>query len=343
MIALENVTTRAGAFTLRDISVSAEQGSWTVVLGAAGAGKTTLLEAVAGIRPVDSGAIRLRNADVTNTAPESRRLGIVYQHAYLFPHLSVRDNIAYGIRSAAAVDALVERFGASALLERDVTSLSGGERQVVALLRAIAPSPDILLLDEPFSALDAARRARVRSELRGWCRQRSATVVHVTHDLIEAGSLGDQGVMLEKGRVQQVGSMASLFREPASRSVAEFMGVENVLTGAAHGGASGLLHFVGDGVQLDAVGTHAGGAAHAVIRAEAITLARDAPRDASARNVLRGAVLELMEEGALMRVTVGLGATTLVAVITRASAEEMRLVVGEQITASIKATAVHIC
>lgn len=343
MIALEAVTARAGAFTLRDVNVSAAAATWTVVLGPAGSGKTTLLETVAGIRRASSGRIRLRDADVTNAAPETRGLGIVYQHAYLFPHLTVRQNIAYGIRSAAPVDALAEQFGARALLERDVSSLSGGERQVVALLRAIAPSPDILLLDEPFSALDSARRARVRAELRGWCRERRTTVVHVTHDLIEAGSLGDLGVVLEGGRVQQVASMATLFREPASSSVAEFMGVENVLTGTARAGASGLLRFASGGVELDAVGTHAGGAAHAVIRAEEIMLARAAPKDASVRNGLQGVVIDLMHEGALVRVTVAIGAATLVAVITRASADEMHLAVGETITASIKATAVHIC
>ena len=340
MIALEKLASRAGSFTLQDVSFTLPKGAWGVVLGPAGSGKTTMLETIAGIRAATAGRVILRGVDVTTHSPDARRVGMVYQHGYLFPHLTVEENIAYGADVTAARE-VAERLGADAFNARAVTSLSGGERQIVALARALAPSPDIVLLDEPFAALDPRRRVRVRAELRRLQREREMTVLHVTHDFVEAGTVGDLAIVMERGSVAQLGAPDVLFRKPSSASIAEFLGAENVFSGVISG--SGTLQFAGDGIELTGVGEHPGGAGHAVIRAEDVTIARERAASTSARNVLEGAVMEVAVDGPLARVTMGVGRTTLLAVVTRGAAEELGLAPGIPVVASIKATAVHLC
>ena len=347
MIKVARLGARAGDFTLRDISFSIPTGAWGIVLGPAGAGKTTLLETIAGIRSATSGIVSLRGADVTRDAPEQRRLGIVYQHAYLFPHLSVSENIAYAVTDSAAAQDVAMRLGADTLGNRPVASLSGGERQIVALARALAPRPDVLLLDEPLAALDHRRRAVIRAELRRMHRETGMTVLHVTHDFIEAGTLGDIAIVLRDGMVEQVEPPDVLFRKPASVAVADFLGFENVFSGQVSSlgdtPGEGLLSFTGGGLHLIGVGDHPGGAGHAVIRAEDVTLARGEPGTSSARNVLRGLVVSVSRHGALANVAIEVGATTLTATLTHAALQEMELAVGTPAVAIIKATSVHLC
>ena len=323
-------------------------GAWAILLGPAGSGKTTLLETVAGVRDASAGRVLLRGEDATTLQPERRRVGIVYQHGFLFPHLTVSENIGYGTHDADAARDIAVRFGADSLAGRSVASLSGGERQIVALARALAPNPDILLLDEPFSALDPRRRVRIRSELRRLLRERATTVIHVTHDFVEAGTLGDLAIVLEAGRVSQVGAPDTVFRKPASSAVADFLGAENVYSGRVtrvetHEAEIGMLCFSGNGIELVGVGDHPGGSAHAVIRAEDVVLARERPSPSSARNLLVGRVLEVAPDGVLARVTIAIGSTTLLAVVTQESARQLGLAPDDAVVASIKATAVHLC
>jgi len=147
MIGVDGLTVRVGEFTLDNVSFTVPNGAYGVVIGPAGSGKTTLLESIAGLLPLRSGRVALSGADVTRLPPERRPVGLVYQHGYLFPHLTVRENVAYGARSARDIDEVIDRFGLSLVAERDVTSLSGGERQLVALARALARRPAVLLLD----------------------------------------------------------------------------------------------------------------------------------------------------------------------------------------------------
>jgi ABC-type Fe3+/spermidine/putrescine transport system ATPase subunit len=201
MIEARGLSASAGSFELRDVSFVVPKGRWGVVVGPAGAGKTTLLETIAGIRPVSQGTVLLRGIPVTDLPPERRRLGIVYQRGYLFPHLSVAANVAYGAADSGYAEEIARRFGADRLHDRRVSALSGGERQVVALARALATKPDVLLLDEPFAALDQARKVRVRDELCALQREQQITVLLVTHDLAEAEELGEVRVGLEEGRL----------------------------------------------------------------------------------------------------------------------------------------------
>jgi molybdopterin-binding protein len=347
VIGVVGLGARAGHFALRDITFTVPTGAWGIVLGPAGAGKTTLLETIAGIRPVATGTVALRGVNVTRQAPEQRGIGMVYQHAYLFPHLSVGENIAYGAKNRDDAHEVAARLGADVLASRPVASLSGGERQVVALARALASRPDILLLDEPFAALDPRRRTSIRAELRRMHRDAGITILQVTHDFIEAGTLGDMAVVLSEGGAAQVDTPEVLFRRPATAAVADFLGFENVFSGhilSSEGSSEHrVLTFAGSGVDLIGIGDHPGGAGHAVIRAEDVALAREAPGPSSARNVLRGLVVSVSRHGALARVTMEVGGTHLTALLTGAALDDMHFAPGVPAVAIIKATAVHLC
>jgi molybdopterin-binding protein len=345
MIAVDALRARAGAFVLHDVSFSLPRGAWGIVLGTAGAGKTTLLETIAGVRTAESGRVVLRGDDVTRLPPEHRRVGIVYQHAFLFPHLSVRDNVCYGAVDPEHAVALATRFGAGPLLARDVRDLSGGERQMVALARALAPRPDILLLDEPFAAVDPRGRTRL---LRAVQRELALTVLHVTHDFGEAGTLGDLAILLDGGRLVQAAPPETMFRRPVSAAAAEFLGAENVYAGTATpleagaAGEAGTMLFRAGSLTLIGLG-EPGAATHAVIRGEDVVIARERSGASSARNVLEGVVAEVVTHGALARVTLDVADVPLVATVTAGSVSELGLLPGARAVATIKATAVHLC
>jgi molybdopterin-binding protein len=347
-----------GSFTMEDVTFTVPTGAYGVVIGPAGSGKTTLLETIAGITPRRAGTLRLGGVDTSSLPPERRGIGLVYQHGYLFPHLSVEENIAYGATDPSLVREVSRRIGAASLAGRDVRSLSGGERQLVAIARALATRPPFLLLDEPFSALDPRRRSTVRREVRAIHREWGITVLQVTHDFTEAGLLGDVAILLDAGRVLQHGPPEEVFRKPASPYIAEFLGAENVIAGtvrvledaapdwlAAEDVASPRYHAIefrsGD-LAIYTVGDAVAGPAYAVIRAEEVVLSTEASVS-SARNSFDGAIEEIATLGALTRVTVRIGETPLVAALTTRSAHELALRVGARVQASFKAMAVHLC
>jgi molybdopterin-binding protein len=350
MIALEHVHARAGKFQLIDISFTIPRGAYGIVIGPAGAGKTTLLETIAGVLPLTSGRVVLDDRDASSLPPEARGVGIVYQHGYLFPHLSVRQNIAYGAVGPAAAEEAATRFGIGAFADRAVGALSGGERQLVALARAVARRPSILLLDEPFSALDPRSRHSARRALRALYEEGRFTVLQVTHDFAEAGLLGDVAMIVDRGRLAQQGSPESVFRQPSSPYIADFLGAENVFAGTvqrADREVEGVpiqraLVFETAAFSLRAVGDVGPGPAHAVIRAEEIVLSLDTPVS-SMQNHFCGRVIELLSSGPLTRVSIDVNGVPLVASVTARSVAELELVVGKEIVASFKTTAVHLC
>jgi molybdopterin-binding protein len=276
-------------------------------------------------------------------------VGIVYQHGFLFPHLDVRANVRYGATDIRYADEISARFGVESLLGRPVRSLSGGERQIVALARALAPRPDILLLDEPFSALDPRGRTRIRRALHALQREQGVTVLQVTHDFAEAGTLGDLALLMDGGRLVQADAPAVLFRHPATAAAAEFLGAENIYAGTVtrreQGGSDGpdALEFEAGPFTLLAVGSMADGPAHAVIRGEDVALSRDTPVRGSSRNVLDGTVVELLVSGVVARVTLDIHGVPLVAVITAAALADLAIEVGATVRASVKAMSVHLC
>jgi molybdopterin-binding protein len=357
VISLKGVSARAGDFHLADVSFDVPQGGYGVVIGPAGSGKTTLLETIAGLIKPTSGTIRLGGDDLTNAPPEARRLGIVYQHAYLFPHLSVRGNVEYGAATRDAAADMSERFGVSALADRSVESLSGGERQLVAMARALARRPEVLLLDEPFSALDPRTRNVARRTVRAIYYERRFTALQVTHDFAEAGLLGDVVIMLDRGRVVQSGAPEQVFRKPSSPYIADFLGAENVFAGTARpiraeapdwvqGAdeefAEHAVAFTTDALTFYALGDVPAGPTHAVIRAEEISLSVE-PSMSSVQNQFRGRIVEIAPAGALSRITIDASGTLIVAAVTARSVRELQLSIGAEVVVGFKATAVHLC
>ncbi|HEX6533481.1 MAG TPA: ABC transporter ATP-binding protein [Gemmatimonadaceae bacterium] len=365
MIEVRGLGARVGGFALRDVTFTVPGGGYGVVIGPAGSGKTTLLETIAGIVPRSEGVLRLDGRDMSGVPPERRGIGFVYQQGYLFPHLGVARNIEYGAASPALAREMAARLGADVLYDRPVRGLSGGERQLVALARALATRPSVLLLDEPFSALDPRRRALVRRTVRALHRELGITVLQVTHDFTEAGLLGDVAILLDAGRVLQSGAPERVFREPASPYIAEFLGAENVFAGTVRvlgdaapdwevGGEGGAeeartlarghraIEFRAGPLSFYTVGDAVDGAGHAVIRAEEILLS-PGPSTSSARNQFQGTVVEVATLGALTRVTVDVAGAPLVAALTTRSAQELALEPGARVWASFKAMAVHLC
>jgi sulfate/thiosulfate transport system ATP-binding protein len=249
-IEVQHVSKRFGSFqALDDVSLDIAGGSLTAVLGPSGSGKSTLLRIVAGLEPQDSGAIRLAGADATPLAPQKRGVGFVFQHYAAFKHMTVRDNVAFGLKIRkrpgaeirTRVDELLELVQLQGFGHRYPAQLSGGQRQRMALARALAPEPKVLLLDEPFGALDA----RVRAELRGWLRrlhaERHTTTVFVTHDQEEAMAISDRIVVMNQGTVEQVGTARDIYERPTTRFVADFIGTANLLHARViEGSVSGL-------------------------------------------------------------------------------------------------------
>ena len=286
-VRLENVAKRFGATTVvSDVSLDIAQGELVALLGPSGSGKTTLLRLIAGFETVDAGRILLDGDDVTSRPALARHCGMVFQHYALFPHMSVGENIAYGLaaerlsradRDLRVVEALatVDLAGFEA---RPVTALSGGQQQRVALARALAPRPRVLLLDEPLSNLDPSLRGRTRRELRELVRRIGITTVLVTHEQEEAFDLADRIALLHLGRLEQLGTPESLYDRPATPFVAGFVGRASQLTGTIvsrderhalvrAAGAEWHARIVGDGT----------GAATVVLRPDALRFAASGP------------------------------------------------------------------
>ncbi len=232
-ISVSNANKRYGDFAaLDDVTIDIPEGSLTSLLGPSGSGKSTLLRSIAGLDSLDSGAIRINGRDVTGASPQQRDIGFVFQHYAAFKHLSVRDNVAFGLKIRkrpkaeidAKVDELLEIVGLVGFQRRFPAQLSGGQRQRMALARALAVDPKVLLLDEPFGALDA----KVREDLRKWLRRLHdevhVTTVLVTHDQQEALDVSDRIAVLNKGRIEQIGTPDDLYDRPANPFVASFLG-----------------------------------------------------------------------------------------------------------------------
>jgi thiamine transport system ATP-binding protein len=240
---------------LSDVSLTVDDGEFFTLVGPSGCGKTTTLRLVAGFESPTDGAVYFDDRRMAGVPPEDRNVGVVFQNYALFPHMSVGENVGYGLRftdwsaekkreRVAELLSLVDLKGTE---DRDPATLSGGQRQRVALARALAPDPDLLLLDEPLSALDAQLRERLRMQIRKIQSDLGITTLYVTHDQEEAMAVSDRLAVLSDGRVEQVGDPRSVYREPASRFVAEFLGDNNVFEGTVVESADGTATVrVGD-------------------------------------------------------------------------------------------------
>jgi len=343
MITIENVNIHLGEFDLREINLSIEKNEFFILMGPTGAGKTVLLEAIAGLIRVDSGHIVVDGRDVTGLPPEKRGVSIVYQDYSLFPHLTVRDNITYGLHfhrtpkaeAAKRFDRLVEDLDLSHLLHRLPANLSGGENQRIALARALIVDPKVLLLDEPLSALDPGFREDLRKGLKRLHETTDATFLMVTHDFSEALSLADRAAVMDGGKIKQVGGMKEIFQRPESTFVADFVGMKNLFTASFHDTKAAI-----NGLEIELGKSPENGHGYIAIRPEDVVLSRR-ELHSSMRNSFKGTVTEVTDQGLYYEVSIAIEAVTFKSLITKSSLFDLEIGEGSHIYLSFKATAIH--
>jgi ABC-type Fe3+/spermidine/putrescine transport system ATPase subunit len=338
MIEIRALSLHIGDFHLKDINLSIRDGEYFVILGPTGAGKTVLMECIAGLYRSRQGEIWLGGTEVTQLASEERNVGYVPQDYVLFPFLNVAENIAFGLRHAKysrdeiqqRVGRLTDMVGVSHLLRRDTRSLSGGEKQRVALARALAPSPRILLLDEPLSALDQRTAKSLRLELRRVHRELGLTTVHITHDLMEAMAMADRVAVIQSGRVEQVAEPEKMLFYPEGERVADFIGAPNILNcDYCHDLGQGIMEVGCRGLKLTV--PHEGGHAHKVaILPRHIYVSETRPPGLSV-NGFQGRVTSIRPAGNTVRIWIDVADTSLMAETPSYIFDEMNLEVGKEV------------
>lgn len=248
-LAIEGAGKAFGAANVLDgVDLSIARGEFVSLLGPSGCGKTTLLRIVAGLLAADQGSVRLDGRDITGVPPHRRDVGVVFQNYALFPHLSVAENVAFGLtargvakaETAATVSRLLALVGLSAMADRSVRGLSGGQQQRVAVARALAPAPKLLLLDEPFSALDRKLRETMQIELRRILREVGTTAIFVTHDQDEALVMSDRIAVMNRGRIEHLGHPQEIYRRPATPFTLDFVGLSTRIAGRVRANEQGL-------------------------------------------------------------------------------------------------------
>lgn len=346
MINIKNLSKNWAEFSIRNVELDIGAKEYFVVLGPTGAGKTLLLELIAGFHLPDRGEILLDGKNITYLPPERREVGFVYQDYSLFPHLSVEENVKFGLRlrkiskheAEEKARRVMRLLGISHLAKRYPKTLSGGEQQKTALARALVLDPKVLLLDEPLSALDAPTQETLRGELKNIHRRSGVTTVHVTHDHEEAILLGDQIGVMSGGRIVQVGGADEIFRKPKSEFVASFVGMENIFKGESR--LRGNIAEVDlEGTKIEAV-TRRKGDVKVCIRPEEILLSKR-PIKSSGRNMFKGKITEISDRGATVKLKVDIG-RKFVVIITKKSFLDMKPNIGSKVYITFKASSVHV-
>ncbi len=346
MLSIRGLYKKWPEFSLKNINLEVKKGEYFTVLGPTGAGKTLMLELIAGFYQPDRGEIWINDKNVTETPPEQRRVGFVYQDYALFPHLSVEDNVKFGLNlkrgigpaSDERVQHIMNFLGLSRLRGRSPSTLSGGQQQKVAIARAFVLQPDLMLLDEPMSALDVQTRESLRRELKAIQEKSGITTIHVTHDYPEAILLGDRIGVISDGELVQVGKPDEIFRKPKTESLAKFVGVENLFPGNSVV-ANGLAQIDIGKVVIEAP-TQKQGKVVATVRPEDIIVSKK-PQKSSGRNTLFGKITEIQDLGATVKLKIDVGQDLFV-VITRRSFIDMGLKIGSRVYATFKAASIHV-
>jgi ABC-type Fe3+/spermidine/putrescine transport system ATPase subunit len=291
-------------FQLKNITLTIEDGEYFILIGPTGAGKTLLLETIMGFHIPSSGKIVLEGKDITTVPPEKRRIGYVSQNSVLFPHMSVRQNVEFGLRMSGInkvarqnrVDAVLASAGLKHLEHRRPSTLSGGERQKVALARVLAVEPDLILLDEPLSALDAEASRELKRELKR-IHKNGKTIVHVTHNQVEGFSLGNKMAVMRLGAIVQVGKTREVFAEPQSEFVARFLGYENIFHAQVLERGDKIYTVNVGGIRLKVSEKTDTANIVIAIRPEDVIVHLSPQAEAAALNILEGTIVDCTDQG----------------------------------------------
>jgi len=343
MIAIQGLDIDLRDFHLRDINLDVAENEFFILMGPTGAGKTVLLEAIAGLVPIKSGTIYIGGKDITGLPPEKRGISIVYQDYALFPHLTVRDNITYGLhfhkidkrKAQERLAQLIEVLNLSHLQHRLPANLSGGEKQRVSVARALMVEPKVLLLDEPLSALDPRFREEVRGALKRLHKSSIITFVMVTHDFAEALSLAGRAAVMNNGRIEQVGEIEDIFKRPNSAFVADFVGMKNLFS-AEFRGTKALV----SGLEIELGVTPVNSHGYIAIRPEDIVISRRR-FSSSMRNSFPAVVTAIIDQGFYYEVRVQSGEVAFASLITKSSLIDLKLRETADVVISFKAASIH--
>jgi putative spermidine/putrescine transport system ATP-binding protein len=336
---LENLTKKFGSLTAVDhVDLEVEEGEFIIFLGPSGCGKTTVLRMITGFETVTEGKVIFDGKVINELIPQRREFGIVFQSYALFPNMTVDQNIAFGLKVrkmprkaiAERVDQMLDLIGLRNWRNLYPPQLSGGQQQRVALVRALAPDPQVLLLDEPLSALDAKIRVRLRAEVKRLQQELKKTMIYVTHDQEEALSIADRVVVMEAGKFQQVGKPIDIYKAPTSSFVADFVGTSNFFRG----------HRTEDRVRTEKrefkvfqKGSPAGEPVVAAIRPEKIEVFKsgETPSDLEASNVIPGRVDVVTFLGAAVRLVINVDGDEVIADVIEKEFDQRQLKQGEDV------------
>ncbi len=341
LLEIEKLHISLGEFYLNGISFSLEKGDYLSIIGPTGSGKTILLESIIGFWKPDKGKIIVDGEDLTQELPEHRRIGIVYQDYALLPHFTVFKNIAYGLKKkqkhgiAEKVHALACSLHIDHLLERKPDTLSGGEQQRVALARALAVEPRLLLMDEPFSALDLQTRHVARQLLKQAIEERGTTVIHITHDLEDAWALANKVAVVKDGNLIQFGGLEDVFHRPVSQFIADFVGV-NFLDGQIVQCTNGKSIVSVNGFELKSWDeAPVGSRVKVAIRPENIVVLKAPQSPDSTQNLLKTTLIKIVNQGNTLMLYLKSWETIIRVLLTHNALGLFPLLSGETIYAGI--------
>ncbi len=347
MIKLKNIRKKLSDFTINNINLNVKKGEYLVILGPTGTGKTILLELIAGLIKADHGQIFFDDKNVSSYPPEDRKVGMVYQDYMLFPHLNVKDNIAFGLnikgvkdnKIKSEVQDIVELFSIDNLLSRNVRTLSGGEQQRVALARALITSPQVLLLDEPLSALDPSTKESFQTELKKIHNKLKTTTLHVTHDFKEALALADRIAVMNEGKIVQIGSADEIFKKPANNFVANFIDSKNIFSVKKIRNNVVQIEGKNSLINISVIG-FCKNKANIVIRPENIIISNE-KFTSTALNCFKGEIKHIVDKIFYLEVMIDIGVEVF-AYITKQSYKKIDIFQGKEVYITFKASSVHI-